>query len=129
MVPWIPLLVIVYFIRAAEFSLLQLIVILVSGSEAAKYESAPLVGSGSSDYAVQKNISHANLSLPLSGYDGRPLHQIRRNPEAISVIREESAVAAKNFEKSRLPKMPSSSAGKKRCGSWLSKIKPTRKQC
>ncbi|VDP14595.1 unnamed protein product, partial [Onchocerca flexuosa] len=126
------------------------------GNELARYDIPLSHGSGSSDYAVigakqlymekrsitskrslstnpsrlphlRKNISHASSPPLLSDCDGRNVCHLRRNPEIVGMIREKNTgPVLKNFEKSRLPKIPSILTEKKKCTSWLSRIKATK---
>uniref|UniRef100_A0A0R3RY67 Uncharacterized protein n=1 Tax=Elaeophora elaphi TaxID=1147741 RepID=A0A0R3RY67_9BILA len=75
---------------------------------------------------LRKNVNHANSSPLLGDCDGRNVCQLRRNPEIAVRSREKNAtstVVLKNFEKSRLPKISSILAEKKKCTSWLSRIR------
>uniref|UniRef100_A0A1I7VBA7 Nck-associated protein 5 n=1 Tax=Loa loa TaxID=7209 RepID=A0A1I7VBA7_LOALO len=125
------------------------------GNELPKYDT-PLSHSsgGSSDYAVisakqlymekrsmiskrpsainpsklphlRKNANQTNSPPLLSDSDRC---QLRRNPETVGMIREKNAgsTVSKNFEKSRLPKISSILTEKKKCTSWLSRIKATK---
>ncbi|VDK83753.1 unnamed protein product [Onchocerca ochengi] len=126
------------------------------GNELARYDIPLSHSSGSSDYAVisakqlymekrsmiskrslstnpsrlpylRKNISHASSPPLLSDCDGRNACHLRRNPEIVGMTREKNTgPISKNFEKSRLPKIPSILTEKKKCTSWLSRIKATK---
>ncbi|VBB28763.1 unnamed protein product [Acanthocheilonema viteae] len=77
---------------------------------------------------LRKSTRHANSPPLLSDSDGQNISQLRSNPETIGVTREKNAGSAvlKNFEKSRLPKISSIVTEKKKCTSWLSRIKATK---
>ncbi|CAG9533403.1 unnamed protein product [Cercopithifilaria johnstoni] len=77
---------------------------------------------------LRKSINHANSPPLLNDCDGRNVCQLGRNPEIVGAIREENAgsTVPKIFEKSRLPKISSIPMEKKKCTSWLSRIRSTK---
>uniref|UniRef100_A0A1I8EPB4 Uncharacterized protein n=1 Tax=Wuchereria bancrofti TaxID=6293 RepID=A0A1I8EPB4_WUCBA len=77
---------------------------------------------------LRKNINHAISPPLLSDCDSRSACQLRRNPETVGIIREKNtgSTVLKNVEKSRLPKISSILTEKKKCTSWLSRIKATK---
>ncbi|KAK6111323.1 hypothetical protein QQG55_43210 [Brugia pahangi] len=77
---------------------------------------------------LRKNVNHTISPPLLSNCDSRSACQLRRNPETVGIIREKNAGSTllKNVEKSRLPKISSILTEKKKCTSWLNRIKVTK---
>ncbi|VDO30878.1 unnamed protein product [Brugia timori] len=77
---------------------------------------------------LRKNVNHTISPPLLSDCDSRSACQLRHNPETVGIIREKNAGSTllKNVEKSRLPKISSILTEKKKCTSWLSRIKVTK---
>ncbi|VDK86823.1 unnamed protein product [Litomosoides sigmodontis] len=96
-------------------------------SAISKRPSSPSINPSRLPY-LQKSINHVNSPSLISDCDGRNVCQLGRSPEIVRMIPEKNvgSTVLKNLEKSRLPKISSILAEKKKCTSWLGRIRTTK---
>uniref|UniRef100_A0A915Q0W0 DUF4005 domain-containing protein n=1 Tax=Setaria digitata TaxID=48799 RepID=A0A915Q0W0_9BILA len=77
---------------------------------------------------LRKNVNHTNLPPSLNDCDSRNVYQSRHNSETVDALHEKNAAltTSKSAGRSRLPKISSILTEKKKCSSWLSRIKTTK---